>query len=239
MDKDNTKNNNSTNVSFSENNKENNKKDNSNNKNFFKKIFLSFKNKNKNRNNLELLETNLIKDEVEIKFYWKKDVIIFSILLFIVFIIILESYIFLSWWENKRGEDYSHYLDKEIASIKEEASNLKEDYDKSLNFNKRLSISSSTFKKHIYWTKFFSFLEANTLKNIYYKSFSGDISGKYILPAVADDVRAINFQSRAFLADPMIMSASVSDEEIINDEKSQKTFINFNFNFNLNNKIFN
>ncbi|MFA5644514.1 MAG: hypothetical protein WC928_03250 [Patescibacteria group bacterium] len=198
-----------------------------------------FFNPKTNVSNLDLLETDLIKDEVEIKFDWSKNLIIFSILFFIAVVIVLESYLFLSLWSKKRGIINSQYLEKEVTYIKEEIKNIKEDYDKSDKFSKRLATASVVFQKHVYWTNLFSFLEANTLKNNYYKSFSGDINGNYILPAVTNDVRAISFQSKVFLMSPLVLSSSVDGEEIINDEATQKTFVNFNFNFSLDKSIFN
>ena len=44
----------------------------------------------------------------------------------------------------------------------------------------------------IYWSNFFSFLEKNTLPNVFYQDFSGDTSGEYILKARTD-----NFDSMA------------------------------------------
>ncbi|HOY46573.1 MAG TPA: hypothetical protein PKU95_02985, partial [Candidatus Dojkabacteria bacterium] len=50
------------------------------NKNIFGN-FLSFFKKKKAVDNLDLLETNLIKDEIEIVYDWKKDLSIFFVLL--------------------------------------------------------------------------------------------------------------------------------------------------------------
>ncbi len=206
--------------------------------NFFASFSKLFK-KKKKVGHLGLLETNLIKDEIEIDFNWKKDLIIFCILLGIVAVFVIESYIVLTIWKNKKEIENSYYLEMEITQINSEINNLQSKYSEAVEFQNKLSLSSQVLNQHIYWTNFFSFLEKNTLKNnIYYKNFAGDIYGQYILPTVSNNVLATNFQSKTFSANSSVSSASISDEEIINEEGSDKTFVNFNLNLDLNPNIF-
>ncbi len=208
-------------------------------KNFLLDKFGKFFEK-KAENKLSFLDTDLIKDEVEIKFYWKKDFYLFLVLLSFLAIFVVESYFLLSWWEKKREQQNYTYLESEINYTKSQADALHLEYEEASKFNNKLSSASIILNKHIYWSNFFNFLESNTLKNnIYYKNFSGNIFGDYIIPTVSNDVLAMSFQSRAFLADPLVSSVVISEEEIINDEKNKKTLINFNLNFKLNPSIFN
>ena len=201
--------------------------------------FSSFFKKKKVVDNLDLLETNLIKDEIEIIYNWKKDLSIFFVLFLIVAVFVAESYIFLYNWKKQKEIENSYYLQTEITATELKANNLKDQYIKAIEFKRRLELSSAVLNNHVYWTNFFNFLEKNTLKdNIYYRSFSGDVYGEYILPAVSNDVLAVNFQSKVFSDNPNINSSAINEEEIINDEDTGKTHINFNFNFNLNPKIF-
>jgi hypothetical protein len=206
--------------------------------NFFDSFSKLFK-KKKKVGNLGLLETNLIKDEIEIDFNWKKDLVIFCILLGVVIIFIIESYIVLTIWKNKKEIENSYYLETEITQITTEVNDLQSKYNEAIEFQNKLNLSSQVLNRHIYWTNFFSFLEKNTLKNnIYYKSFTGDIYGQYVLPTVSNNVLATNFQSKTFSANPSVNSASISDEEIINEEAGNKTFVNFNLNLDLKPIIF-
>lgn len=191
------------------------------------------------KNNLELLETDLLKDEVEIKFNWRKNLIMLAIMFFVALIIVIESCILLAWWGSRKSFDNSYYLENEINYVKNELVNMTPRYNEAMDFNKRLNASANALNRHIYWTNFFSMLEKNTLKNVYYKNFSGDVKGKYILPAVSNDVLAISYQSKVFSANDKINSTSVSDENIQNIEEGKKTIIDFNFNLDLNTSIFN
>jgi hypothetical protein len=191
------------------------------------------------KNNLELLETDLIKGEVEVQFNWRKNLITFFILFFVALVIVVEACLFLTWWGNKKEATGLNYLQEEIAYVKKETAGLKAEYDQAMEFNKRLSLSAKTLNQHVYWTNFFALLEANTLKNIYYRNFSGNIYGNYVLPALSDNVLAISYQSKIFSSSDVVASTSVSDENITNNEETGKTIIDFNFNLNLKKEIFN
>jgi len=65
-----------------------------------------------------------------------------------------------------------------------------------LMFNNKLLAVDYLLNNHIYWTNFYKFLEDNTINDVYYEKFSGDLSGKYILPAVAKDYRSISTELR-------------------------------------------
>lgn len=190
--------------------------------------------------NLSLLETDLIKGEVQIKFEWSKHLIAFFALLLSSFVLIMEAYILLSWWEKDKSLENSYYLQDEILEINREKNNLEQRYSEVFDFKNRMSTSFSLLDKHVYWTNFFSFLEQNTLKNVYFKKFSGDTGGNYILPAASDDVRAISYQSKYFSADRRSISVSISDEEIAEGGIGPESgFVNFNVNLSVDPKIFN
>lgn len=189
--------------------------------------------------NLKLLESDLIKGEVSVYFEWSKHLIAFFALLVTSFVLIMELYFLLSWWEKSRSLENSFYLQDEISAINKEKKDLEEKYVEVFNFKNKMSSSFSMLNRHVYWTKLFSFLEQNTLKNVYFKKFTGNIGGYYILPAVTDDVRAISYQSKYFSADRRAMSVSITDEEIGEGGIGLDSgFVNFNVNLNLDPKIF-
>lgn len=189
--------------------------------------------------NLHLLESDLIKGEVPIYFELNKHLVAFFALLVVSFVLIMELYFLLSWWEKNRSMENSYYLQDEISAVNKEKRDLEQKYVEVFNFKNKMSNSFSVLDKHVYWTKFFSFLEQNTLKNVYFKKFSGDIGGSYIMPAVTDDVRAISYQSKYFSADRRSLNVSISDEEIGEGGIGPDSgFVNFNINLNLDPKTF-
>lgn len=207
--------------------------------NFSEKI-RNFFNKKK-KNNLDLLETDLIKDEIEIRFDWSSNLAAFFLLFIIAFIVVAEACVFFSWWGESKETEGTNYLESEIAYINNQIEEMKPEYNEAIKFSNLLRLSAGALDRHIYWTNFFTLLENNTLKNIYYRNFSGDISGKYVLPAVSNNVLAISYQSKVFSSNEMVLSTEVSDENIINsvgEDEVEKSIINFNFNLNLNDRIF-
>lgn len=224
-------------------------------------LFSSLFKKKDESNSSGLLETDLIKDEIEVRPEWKRDISGAFILFIVAFILLLEAYLFLSWWGEKKEVENSHYLEKEIAYIREETDKIRDDYNKSSIFQNDLDTVSYVLNQHIYWSNFFDYLEKYTLKKVYYNSFSGNLSGEYLLPATTDDVRAISYQSKTFLENEDTLSSEVSDEEIITEkiendlaplgpiegvtpgdnsaEKQEKTRVNFNLKLILNKNFLN
>lgn len=192
-----------------------------------------------NIDNLKLLEADLIKDKVPVYFEFNRHLIAFFVLLLVSFILIMELFFLLSWWEKNRSIENSYYLQDEILIIQKEKQNLEDRYDEVFAFKDRMSNSFLVLDKHVYWTRFFSFLEQNTLKNVYFKNFNGNIGGSYILPSVTNDVRAISYQSKYFSSDRRSLNVFVSDEEIAEGGIGPSSgFVNFNINLDLDPKIF-
>lgn len=139
---------------------------------------------------LSILGTNLIKGEIISFFDWRKK---FSVLLtaaisaFLIIAVVYGGLIFLEKREINKGR---YFVDKinEINQRIEKA----EDYTKEiLIFKEKMKLADELLGKHVYWTDFFEFLEKNTLADVYYSGFSGNIGGEYMLAATAKSFSAI------------------------------------------------
>lgn len=139
---------------------------------------------------LSILGTNLIKGEIISFFDWRKK---FSVLLsaaisaFLIIAVVYGGLIFLEKREINKGR---YFVDKinEINQRIEQA----EDYTKEiLVFKEKMKLADKLLGKHVYWTNFFEFLEKNTLSDVYYSGFSGNIGGEYMLAATAKSFSAI------------------------------------------------
>jgi len=200
-----------------------------------------FKRKNKDKSNLSLLETDLLRDEIEISFNYQKDLRMGLILLILAIIIIVESFIFLLLWEKKIKAKSLAYLESEITEIKNERRDLESQYLEAANFKKQLALVDNVFSRHVYWSQFFKFLEDNTLKtNLYYQSFSGDLSGQaFILPSRSNNVLALGYQSKHFSALPLLFSSVIENEKISSDEGQTTQIIDFDLKLKIDPQIFN
>ena len=87
-----------------------------------------------------------------------------------------------------------------------------------------------------HWTNFFSFLEDNTLSNVYFSGFDGTVNGSYSLSAITDNLDAIDAQIKGLLVNPYIKSADV-DSGSVSGEKG-KTSVLFSLSFVLDPKVF-
>ncbi|MFA5420630.1 MAG: hypothetical protein WC280_01210 [Patescibacteria group bacterium] len=202
------------------------------------KIKLS-KKEEKINNNLELLETDLIKDQVPVFFDYRRHLVAFFVLLLVSFAILIELFLLLTWWGEIKKDESESYLKDEINYVISEKSRISNDYEMVLKFKNDASISFAILDNHIYWSNFLDYLEKNTLKAVYYRNFSGNINGIYTLPSVTKDVRAISYQSQAFNLDEQTSSVNTSDEIIGSSGISASSgHVNFNLNLNLRPRLF-
>ena len=121
-------------------------------------------------------------------------------------------------------------LDKEISNYKKEAA-------PAIEFKDKINKFGSVFNNHIYWTNLFSYLERNTLADVYYSGLSGDVSGTYSLHSWVKDFRAISFQLKTVLADRHTSSAKISNEKVNGGDQSLGVM--FDLGLNVRPSIFN
>lgn len=136
---------------------------------------------------------NLIKNQEVIFFKWHENILVLCLALVMCCLAISLTYVgFLIWQKERQDSSKIAFLnvkviDDQIAKSEIEIKEIKE-------FNKKLVLVSGLLDNHVYWTNFLDLLESTTLKDVYYEKFSGDISGKYTIPAVASSLEAISLQ---------------------------------------------
>jgi hypothetical protein len=186
--------------------------------------------------NPEILEVDLIKDEVEVGFNWRKNLWIMAGLVFLVVIVAGEIYGTLYLWEKNEIYLKADKLRSETKIIDKEISEAKAKATEATAFKDELNFLSPIFNGHIYWTNFFKYLEKNTLADVSYASFKGDTSGNYALHAFVKDFRAIGVQLKSFLSDPETTTATIANEKINNTDK---VGVSFDLNLSIKRTLFN
>jgi Tfp pilus assembly protein PilN len=144
--------------------------------------------------------------------------------------------VFLGWsWVNWRTE----IARTQIAQVKAEmvvTENKINTYNDSLKEIKLLQKQSTRaidlLKNHAYWTKFFALLEAHTIPDVYFPSFTAKFGDKITLPAVARDLISVARQLAAFYG----ASDLVQDVNIVNMMAGPKG-VNFDVNLTLQPKV--
>lgn len=131
-----------------------------------------------------VMGTNLIKNEMTSFFSWRKKLYFLISLSGAAILIIILAYAGLFIWE-KEVQVRDEMLLNQIKKINQQIGEAEVYVKDILKFQKKLKLASGLLEKHIYWTNFFTFLEENTLTDIYYSGFSGDTKGEYQLSAFA------------------------------------------------------
>lgn len=155
------------------------------------------------------LKMNLIRDEVVNVFDWRKNLIILALALVLAVALVIAAYWGLIWWgERQYNIAESEFVqEKDISALNQDIKSSQEKINQEiLPFQKKLEKTESLLNHHIYWNKFFKFLEDHTLSSVYFSGFSGGLEGQYSLSAQARDIEAIEAQ-----VDKLLQSEFVRD----------------------------
>ncbi|MFA5029189.1 MAG: hypothetical protein WC518_00365 [Patescibacteria group bacterium] len=81
--------------------------------------------------------------------------------------------------------------EKNLSSLRNRIDGYELQYQNSLAFQDKLLVLRDLLVSHVYWSNFFNLLEKYTLDDIYYTNLTADVSGEFVLPAVASDYQAV------------------------------------------------
>ncbi|HRH33286.1 MAG TPA: hypothetical protein PK720_04080 [bacterium] len=141
----------------------------------------------------DAIKPNLIKNQEVLFFNWHENLLVLGLSLVMCCLAISLVYVGLLIWQKEKLDANritllnARAMDDKIVKTEKEVREIKA-------FNMKLLTVSSLLDNHIYWTNYLSFLENATLKDVYYKRFSGDLSGEYNIPAVARNLEAVSLQ---------------------------------------------
>ncbi|HTW96869.1 MAG TPA: hypothetical protein VMD74_04410 [Candidatus Methylomirabilis sp.] len=177
-------------------------------------------------------EVNLVRGEIIKYFDWQKGILALMIAIFLSLTVLSLTYWGISWWAvNKQNAQSNTHL-QEYYRIDKEIKTLEPRVEEVVKFKNKLEVMNFLLARHIYWTNFFTFLEKNTLSDVFFSNFNGNLSGGYALSATADSLNAIDGQVKKFLSNPEITSASVGAGSISGES------VNFSISFSIDPKIF-
>ncbi|MFA6919281.1 MAG: hypothetical protein WC244_04230 [Patescibacteria group bacterium] len=110
-----------------------------------------------------------------------------------------------------------------------------ENYDAS----KKILAIDSILKNHVYWTKFFSLLEQNTLDSTYYSGFSASVTGKFSLPVTTKSYGSALSQVAALnSAKDFAKEVNVESMHIVSNDKKGAYGVGFDLKINLADGVF-
>lgn len=186
-----------------------------------------------------IIATDLIRGEVLTFFNWRKNMIILflAVILSILFISAIYGLLFL--WKGQKLVEIRE-INQRFAELNLEINKAEKSLDKILVLQKKLGLVKNLINEHIYWTNFFKFLENNTLVDVYYSGFGGDVGGNYVLAASAKDFYTLAEQIKILRSNNKVLSVSTAGGQVVSAEKNEgRSQINFNINLTIDPKIFN
>lgn len=187
--------------------------------------------------NPELLETNLVKGEAVSFFNFKRGFITLAIYVVLAGAVVAGAYGGVSYWgERQKGKEEVSFTETE--ELKKEISLLEEDAAKIRDFQNRFKLTSELFDRHVYWTNFFNFLEDNTIKDVYYLSFKGDIGGKYALDSRAKNFQALVSQLNIMRSNENVSEVKIKGGSLSAGEQEGESGTSFNFGLSIRPEIF-
>jgi hypothetical protein len=104
---------------------------------------------------------------------------------------------------------------------------------------KKILAIDSILKNHVYWTKFFSLLEQNTLDSTYYSGFSASVTGKFSLPVTTKSYGSALSQVAALnSAKDFAKEVNVESMHVVSNDKKGAYGVGFDLKINLADGVF-
>ncbi|MDI3496495.1 MAG: hypothetical protein PWQ35_516 [Patescibacteria group bacterium] len=158
--------------------------------------------------NPKILEVNLIKEEAQMEFNWRRNLRSLFFALGVTLFIIIEIYYGLDWWQ-KDEEARLAGTQAQIKTISGEIATMRESAKDALSYQAKTKEIEGLFANHIYWTNFFSWLEKNTLSTVSFNAFSGDLEGEYSLSGTANTFAEVSWQAKKMLEAPFVKEVEI------------------------------
>ncbi|MFA5128501.1 MAG: hypothetical protein WC445_00890 [Patescibacteria group bacterium] len=164
-----------------------------------------------------------------------------AILLIVVAIILVliggGSYWALKWYQGQVDLDLQK-VEADLSVINEKNKALDSEKTQAQFFQKKLKTADKLLENHIYWTNFFSFLEKNTVADVYFVNLIGGSDGQIVMSGVAKSYRAMARQIVALKADDRVSKVSVLSASASVDTEGNVTEIDFDAKLQINSEIF-
>ncbi|MBU4332043.1 hypothetical protein KKD19_01815 [Patescibacteria group bacterium] len=141
--------------------------------------------------------------------------------------------------------DTIEQLEKQVGAIDEQIAELREAQHQYYQIQNKIELARELFDNHVYWTKFFKFIEEHTMPEVAYLSFGGDVGGAVNLNAVALDYYTLAQQlvvlqeATDFIGSVEINSASrVTLDNQEEGAEEEASLVNFNIRLGVKPEVF-
>jgi hypothetical protein len=188
-----------------------------------KKALLSAINKERKKEweSSNILETNLIKGEFVAFFQLKKNFVFLSVFIIFACLAVAGIYGGLTFWDKQKSK--SAVVDAEaFDSLNKAIEQLEKEIKEMSLFKNNLKLAVELLGNHIYWTNFFEFLEDINIPNVSYDVISFNNSGEYSFAARMKNFRAILDQVNLIRLNEYVKEAKVSGGKVSVSQGAEK-----------------
>ncbi|MFA5413396.1 MAG: hypothetical protein WC348_02555 [Patescibacteria group bacterium] len=166
-----------------------------------------------------------------------RQIILLVVVAVILAFIGVGAYLALKWYENKT-ELVLQKVEADLEVMDKKNRELALEKDQAQFFQKKLKTADKLLGSHIYWTNFFSFLEKNTVADVYFVNLIGGSDGQVVLSGVAKSYRAMARQIVSFRADDRVSKVSIMSASASVDTEGNVVEVNFDAKLQLSSEIF-
>jgi hypothetical protein len=163
-----------------------------------------------------------------------------AILVAIIVILVLVlggSFGLLKWYQGKFVLELEN-IEKDIASIEKQITSLDEAKNRAEILQKQFVVADKLLAKHVYWTEVFSFMEKNTVPDVYFKNFVGGVDGSVSLSGIGKSYRAVAEQIVSLREAENAEKISITSASASVAPTGETTEVNFDAKLKLKPEIF-
>ncbi|MFH2136411.1 MAG: hypothetical protein ABII19_02150 [Patescibacteria group bacterium] len=141
-------------------------------------------------------------------------------------------------WYGGQAENDLQKVETDLGGMEKKNQGLASEKNQAQLFQKQLKAAGRLLENHIYWTNFFSFLEKNTVADVYFVNLVGGNDGQVVMSGVAKSYAAMSRQIVAFKSNDLVSKISVLSASASVDPEGNVAEINFDARLQLNPEIF-
>jgi hypothetical protein len=187
---------------------------------------------------LKLGITLMPEEKISSERAWRpKQIIIIIVLAIILAVALGAAYILLKQYQGQADSDLQK-VESDRGGLDQKIKALDAEKNQAQIFQKQLRAADELLTGHLYWTNFFSFLEKNTVADVYFVNMVGGSNGQIVLSGVAKNYMAIARQIVAFREIASISNVSILSASASVDSEGNITKVDFDAKLQINQDIF-
>ncbi len=166
-----------------------------------------------------------------------KKTVILVVIIFVMVVIFGGLYFYLGSSIDAMAAEIKK-VESDLAITSQKIKDVEEEKNQAQVFQKQLKVANRLLLSHVYWTNFFSFLEKNTVTDVYFSNLIGGSDGQIILTGVAKSYKAVGRQIISFRTALEMESVSVGSASASVDPEGKVAEVNFDARLNLKSEMF-